>query len=250
MKDDTPFRRAEGAPPYVFGHRGVRGEAPENTMAAFALAAASGADGIELDVRVCRSGELVVCHDPDLERVTRGKDRRRVADLDRTELARIDVGRGEPVPLLADVLAWAESKKLRVNVEMKRDVPSRRAVVDATARILEGSALPPIVVSSFDPWMLVHLSWRRPSALLGYLFASDQRFARSGIVASMLHVGAVHPERTEVDAARCRAWKKRRRIVNVWTVNDPNEARALARLGVDAIITDAPGRIGEVVRRC
>ncbi len=250
MKDDAPFRRREGSPPFVFGHRGVRGEAPENTMAAFGIAADAGADGIELDVRVCRSGELVVCHDPDLARVTRGRDRRRITDLDRAELARVDVGRGEPVPLLAEVLAWAESKKLRVNVEMKRDVPSRRAVVEAMARILEGPALPPIVVSSFDPWMLAHLSWRRPAVLFGYLFGSDQRFARTGILASMLHVGAVHPERTEVDAARCRAWRKRGRIVNVWTVNDANEARALARLGVDAIITDVPRRIGDVVRQC
>jgi glycerophosphoryl diester phosphodiesterase len=56
MNDDAAFRRPAGAPPFIFGHRGVRGEAPENTMAAFELAAASGADGVELDVRVCRSG--------------------------------------------------------------------------------------------------------------------------------------------------------------------------------------------------
>lgn len=250
MNDDSSFRRPEGAPPYVFGHRGVRGEAPENTMAAFELAAESGADGVELDVRLCRTGELVVCHDADLARVTRGADRRNVADLDRDDLARVDVGRGERVPLLSEVLAWAESRRLRVNVEMKRDVPSRRAVVDATARILEGANLPPIVVSSFDPWMLLHLGWRKPAALLGYLFASEQRFARSGILGGVLHVGAVHPERTEVNGARVRAWRKRGRIVNVWTVNDAAEARALGALGVDAIITDAPRRIGEVVRRC
>ena len=250
MSDDTSFRRQDGAPPYVFGHRGVRGEAPENTMAAFELAATSGADGVELDVRLCRSGELVVCHDVDLARVTRGADRRRVADLDRDDLARVDVGKGERVPLLSEVLTWAASRRLRVNVEMKRDVPNRRAVVDATARMLEGDALPPIVVSSFDPWMLLFLSWRRPEALLGYLFATEQRFARSGILANVLHTDAVHPERTEVDAGRCAAWRKRGRIVNVWTVNDVAEARALARLGVDAIITDVPRRVGEAVRRC
>src|SRR6187431_1614466 len=113
MNDDASFRRTSGAPPYVFGHRGVRGEAPENTMAAFDLAATSGADGVELDVRLCRSGELVVCHDADLGRLTRGRDTRRLADLDRAELQRVDVGGGQSIPLLADVLAWAESRRLR-----------------------------------------------------------------------------------------------------------------------------------------
>src|SRR6476646_7095285 len=130
----TSFRRLSGAPPYVFGHRGVRGAAPENTMAAFELAAASGADGVELDVRLCRTGELVVCHDPTLARFTGGQDVRPIADLDLRELARTDVGGGAPVPALAEVLDFARGRKLRVNVEMKRDVPSRRLVVRETAR--------------------------------------------------------------------------------------------------------------------
>ena len=250
MKGDASFRRPSGAPPYVFGHRGVRGEAPENTMAAFELAAASDADGVELDVRLCRSGELVVCHDADLARLTRGRDTRNVADLDRTELARVDVGDGQPIPLLTEVLAWAEPRGLRVNVEMKRDVPNRRAVVRETARLLEQGPLPPVIVSSFDPWMLAYLSWLSPSVLLGYLFASEQTLTRSGWVAKTIHVAAVHPERTEIDAERVRAWQKRGRLINVWTVNEGAEARALSAMGVDAIITDVPRRIGDVVRQC
>jgi len=219
-------------------------------MAAFEIAAAAGADGIELDVRLCRSGELVVCHDANLARLTEGRDTRNVVDLDRGELAGVDVGRGQRVPLLGEVLAWAEGRRLRVNIEMKRDVPDRRAVVRETARLLEGAPLPPVIVSSFDPWMLAYLSWRRPSLLLGYLFASDHKLTRSGWAGRVIHVGAMHPERTEIDGPGFRAWQKRGRIVNVWTVNEAAEARALAAMGVDAIITDLPRHIGEVVRRC
>jgi glycerophosphoryl diester phosphodiesterase len=250
MIDDAIFRRPEGAPPYVFGHRGVRGEAPENTMAAFELAAKSGADGIELDVRLCRSGELVVFHDEDLGRVTHGNDTRRIADLDLVELIAVDIGRGEKVPLLRDVLAWAASLHLRVNVEMKRDVPNRRAVVMATAHLLEREPLPPVIVSSFDPWMLTFFGWRRPAVPVGHLFGIDQTITRSAFFPRLLSASAVHPERTLVDAAHVRAWKKRGYAINVWTVNDAAEARALAALGVDAIITDVPRRIGEAVRRC
>src|SRR5258706_9802958 len=246
----TRFRRPDGSPPYVFGHRGVRGAAPENTMAAFELAAQSGADGVELDVRLCRTGELVVCHGPTLARFTGGRDERKVADLDLAELARVDVGGGAPVPALSEVLDFARDRKLRVNVEMKRDVPSRRLVVRETARMLAvlGEQLGDVIVSSFDPWMVGYFAWLLPQAPRGYLFASDQRWLRSGWVALPLAADAVHPERTLVDEARYRKWRGRGKLVNVWTVNDVAEAQRLAVLGVDAIITDVPRVIADAVK--
>ena len=73
----------------VVGHRGGRGDGwpPENTMAAFARAADEGAGAIELDVRTCAGGDLVVFHDADLSRMTGGEDRRRVAELTLGQLA-------------------------------------------------------------------------------------------------------------------------------------------------------------------
>ena len=57
------------APPWIVGHRGAAGEAPENTLPSFLLAAQQGADMIELDVQLAADGELVVVHDWDLERL-------------------------------------------------------------------------------------------------------------------------------------------------------------------------------------
>jgi glycerophosphoryl diester phosphodiesterase len=245
----TGFRRRDGEPPRVLGHRGVRGAAPENTMAAFELAARAGADGVELDVRLSRSGELVVCHDPTLERATRGSDVRRVADLDTAELAKIDVGDGQGVPLLSDVLAWAEGAGRAVNVEMKRDVPSRPEVVAATARLLrDRSGRPAVIVSSFDPWMLAYLGLLLPAVPRGFLFAPDHAYLRSGWPATLLRAAAVHPERTLCSPGRVEKWRACGRLVHVWTVNDPGEARALAASGVDAIITDKPDVILDAVR--
>src|SRR5262249_42384739 len=62
----------------ILGHRGASSDAPENTLAAFQLALEQGADGVELDARVCASGEVVVFHDERLERLTGGRGR--VAD--------------------------------------------------------------------------------------------------------------------------------------------------------------------------
>jgi glycerophosphoryl diester phosphodiesterase len=243
--DVTRFRRPDGAPVLVFGHRGVRGEAPENTMAAFELAAQSGADGVELDVRLCRSGEVVVIHDPALTRSTGGRDARAVADLDAAELSRVDLGGGERVPLLREVLDWARAKNLLVNVEIKRDVPDRRAVVRETANVVRGYLAAPgsVMASSFDPWMLAYFGWLLPEVLRGSLFSPDSTLAAmqtKGWVAALVRAGAVHPERTLVVPERCQKWKKRSTLVNVWTVNDVAEAKSLAAMGVDAIITDVP----------
>jgi glycerophosphoryl diester phosphodiesterase len=220
-------------------------------MTAFELAADSGADGVELDVRLCRTGELVVCHDSTLDRCTSGRDVRSVADLDLAALARVDLGGGSPVPSLVEVLDFARGRKLRVNVEMKRDVPSRWEVVRETARLLGslGTQLEDIIVSSFDPWMIGYFAWLLPRALRGCLFAEDQRWLRSGWVAAPLRADAVHPERRLVDEPRCRKWRERGKLVNVWTVNEVVEAERLAGLGVDAIITDVPRIIADAVRR-
>jgi glycerophosphoryl diester phosphodiesterase len=218
-------------------------------MAAFELAGRAGADGVELDVRLSRSGDLVVCHVPTLERATRGRDVRAVADLDTAELGKVDVGDGQGVPRLRDVLAWAEGLGRAVNVEMKRDVPSRRQVVDAAARLLrERPGRPEVIVSSFDPWMLAYLGLILPAAPRGFLIDPEHAYLSTGWPATLLRATAVHPERTLCRPERVAKWRARGMLVNVWTVNEPSEARALSALGVDALITDKPDTILAAVR--
>jgi glycerophosphoryl diester phosphodiesterase len=243
--DVTRFRRPVGSPPLIFGHRGVRGEAPENTMAAFELARKYGAVGVELDVRLCRTGEVVVIHDPTLARSTSGRDARAVADLELDELRKVDVGDGKGPPLLSEVLDWARASRLLVNVEIKRDVPDRRLTVRATADVMR-RYLPggDVMASSFDPWMLAYFGWLLPGALRGSLFSSESRLERlqtSGRIATLIRAGAVHPERKLVSPELCRKWKKRSKLINVWTVNEVAEASQLSAMGVDAIISDVPG---------
>lgn len=241
------FRRADGRPPLVYGHRGVRGARPENTLAAFELAAEEGADGVELDVRVDRDGELVVLHDPTFERVTGGADTRAAAELPYEEIRRIDVGSGERAPRLAEVLALAQARSLRVNVEMKHDVPDRGAVVRATARKL-GAFDPrvPVIVSSFDPRMVAAIGAiapRIPRALLVH----RTRWSRAALELARALGQAVHVERILTQASTVRRLLQSGLVVNVWTVNDTREAQDLAALGVDGIITDVPGRVREAL---
>ena len=127
--------------PQVFAHRGGCALGPENTIAAFDLGMAAGADGLELDVHLSADGVAVVCHDDTLDRTTdaRGPVRLRTAD----ELAKIDAGcryvdsagaypfraRGAGVPRLREVLE--RYPNIPIIIEMKVDSADMgRAVVE------------------------------------------------------------------------------------------------------------------------
>lgn len=231
--------------PFVLGHRGARKRAAENTAAAFDLAMSEGADGIELDVRLDRDGDVVVIHDADLARVTGGRDSRRVEDVGRRELDSIDVGGGERVPRLEDVLDWARRYAARVNVELKRDVSRRPSFVWKVVRLIQRAprAGERIVVSSFDPLLVAAAARLLPSVPAGWLVAQRRRVPGRSPLEKLVGAKAVHPHFSLVTGDSIAPWQKDGLLVNVWTVNDVDEARRLASLGVDAIITDEPGKI-------
>ncbi len=244
------FARVHGRP-RIIGHRGVRtteardGSAPpENTIQAFEQALREGAEGIELDVRVCATGELVVLHDPTLEGITAGADPRAAHDLAWSELARVPLGAvnsSAHVPLLAEVLAFARAHQLPVNIELKRDAPCRTAIVTAAARLL-GSWDPAhaILVSSFDPFMLAGLALLAPRVPRAILVHHEQWRRTALVAARPLRVDAVHLEHTLVTSERVARLHAAGMLVNAWTVNDADEARRLATAGVDGLITDVP----------
>ncbi|HWZ93218.1 MAG TPA: glycerophosphodiester phosphodiesterase family protein [Polyangiaceae bacterium] len=227
----------------MLGHRGARHAAPENTMAAFDLARQEGADGVELDVRLDGSGRVIVLHDPTLARVTKGADLRHAEDIPSSELARLDVGNGERVPLLTDVLGWAKTHEQRVNVELKSDVRQRALLLTRVAEVMNGIPLPAVLFSSFDPRIVRWLSRHLPGLPRAWLVHEKQRFLQYAPGARLLGACGVHPEHVLASARRIAQLKRASSLVNVWTVNDPARARELARDGVDGIISDVPGEI-------
>jgi glycerophosphoryl diester phosphodiesterase len=215
---------------------------PENTLAAFALAAEQGADGVELDVQLARDGRLVIIHDFDIARTTDGQGK--VADLTVAELQAFDAGQGQKIPTL-DELFEMIGPRLLYNIEIKyfgwRDTGVETAVADRIAAYhLENHVL----ISSFNP-LAVRRARRQlpqstPVALIrgtgllkyGYLLEDGE---------------ADHPHYSLVDADYMAWAKKRGYQTNVWTVDDPAEAQRLAQLGVNGIITNKPELIRESV---
>jgi glycerophosphoryl diester phosphodiesterase len=234
----TRWRRGKGHRPRVWAHRGASALAPENTMAAFQRAVDDHADGLELDVRLDGDGHVVCFHDETLDRLC-GRPGL-FAALSAAERAALRV-QGEPLPLLADVLAAFDCE---VDVEIKVEHAGRaRALVAATARVIAAARQPDrVLVSSFDPIALVQMHHALPTMAIAYLFHDEQSLvARRGWLGNALGATLVHPQHTLCTEATVGAWHRAGMPVNAWTVDDPAELRRLADLGVDGVFANDPG---------
>jgi glycerophosphoryl diester phosphodiesterase len=235
----------------IIAHRGASAEAPENTLAAFELAVAQGADALELDVRLTADGAPVVCHDATLDRTTDAAGPLAARTL--AQLRGVDAGarftpdggatypyrgQGVRIPTLGEVL-WA-FPRVPVLVEIKEpeaQEPVRRVLLQdgASGRCLPAAerleALtrfrePPFACGASGPEIAAlyraALLRRRPSA------------PRYGFLSVPLrHRGLPVPTRRFVAAARALGCP-----VHVWTVDDPALARRLWANGVAGIVTN------------
>jgi glycerophosphoryl diester phosphodiesterase len=228
----------------VLGHRGARHAAPENTLAAFELARAEGADGVELDVRLDGAGRVVVLHDRTLARVSGGSELRDVELLDAATLASVSVGGGERVPLLAEVLAWAREQGMRVNVELKHDVSDWRRLLRGVTEVVRASGGGPelVLFSSFHPVLVAGLARSAPEYPRAWLVEPSRHALKRAPLFGWFADG-VNPHHDLVRAPELARWRAAGALIATWTVNIEAEARRVARLGVDSIITDRPGAI-------
>jgi glycerophosphoryl diester phosphodiesterase len=239
------------ASPLVVGHRGGRGDGwpVENTLLAFDQARAQGARAVELDVRTCAGGQVVVFHDATLERLTHAGDVRPVHGVDLARLRGVDLGGGARIPELIEVLAWAREHGVGVNVEMKHDVPSRPSLARATVQVVRASGAD-VLLSSFDPLLLAVAAATDPGIPRALLAHEGQSLWADALRDSVRPpwASALHLERTQVGASVARYLRRGLRV-GAWTVNDPDEARRLVGLGVASIITDRPGEMCSALTR-
>jgi glycerophosphoryl diester phosphodiesterase len=232
------------SPPLIVGHRGGRGEGwpAENTLEAFARAVQEGAQAIELDVRTCATGEAIVFHDADLGRMTRGEDTRSVSRVTMRDLVRVRLTGGMRVPTLAEVLDWAKAR-CAVNVELKRDVPSRTTLARAVGKHIR-EARADVLLSSFDPYLLTTMRALAPRTPRAYLTLPDTR-----PVFPPLGLYAIHLARQDATPENLALVKQHALRIGVWTVNEEEEARNLSRLGADWLITDRPAELSQAFSR-
>jgi glycerophosphoryl diester phosphodiesterase len=241
----------------VVGHRGNRAHAPENTLESFLEAVALGADALEFDLRVSRDGQLVVFHDPTLERTTDGRGE--VAQHSVAELKRLDAGaqftrdagqsfpwRGRGVTVSTfDEIVDALPRSLPLIIELK--TPAATELLRQAVRHHNMAAR--IIVAGFDPQAT------RPLRGAGFALGASTPDVVALLPAALLHRRAAPrhvqalciPRRWHTlpvpIAALVRSLRGSGTVIHVWTVNEPAEAQQLWRDGVQGIISDDPGLI-------
>jgi glycerophosphoryl diester phosphodiesterase len=231
--------RRRGAQPRIWAHRGDSAHETENTLAAFAAARAAGADGVELDVHLCRSGEAVVFHDEDLVRLAGRPER--IGDLPLSEIRTVEVAGGHRIPTLEEALEATAGMELNIEIKSAQvgragALPGRvaRAVAAAAARDR-------VLISSFDPWALVQTHQALPGLAMALLFHAGEPYpVRRGWLGPWVGASALHPEHVLCSEEAVAQWRRRGFAVNAWTVDDPVRIAELARWGVDGLFCNDP----------
>jgi glycerophosphoryl diester phosphodiesterase len=194
-----------------------------------------------VDVYLSRDGEIVVIHDADLRRVAGRPEA--VADLDAEELARVDVGAGQGVPRLADVLALARGR-IGIYVELKGERTGTALGRLVRAGGAQGTEL---IGGSFDLPLVAELREAAVevprSILFGRTTAAAMRQACASVAAAYAHPCFRPLGRPLVDELHAAGL-----LVMAPHTNDRAEAREFAALGIDVLATDDPSVLLELRR--
>lgn len=268
--------------PLVIAHRGASGFAPENTLAAFKLALALGAEGVELDVQLSADGHPVVIHDARVNRTTNGAGAvsgltlEELQSLDagswferrltrrprlRTVTRRISVQAGtpfqtfshEPVPTLEAVLSLLAAARLeRIYVELKGSPANRQALLEAVLSLVSTLRVErSVTLLSFD-----HAIVRSAKEISGVIRTAATFPARGRRLISTRSIIRAADEAGVDEVALHFGLVTRRAVetfherglsVSVWTANSKLAMRRLVACGVDSIMTNFPNRLREIL---
>ncbi len=250
-----------GSPLRVIGHRGASLVAPENTLPGFQHAVDVGADAVELDIHSTRDGEIVVIHDPTLERTTSGEGE--IATQTLREIKKVDAGywftpdrgrtypfrgQGCTIPTLQEVLDV--TSPLPVIVEIKSPL-----VGPILARWLQKSPdRDRILVGGFNReeteeacavarWRCAYQTELRSYVLLG-------KVGLGGLVPPRGSAAMVPERHGVIRIVTPRFVRRAHRDglgVFVWTVNEARDMRRLWDWGVDGLLSDAPARARRIL---
>ena len=250
----------------VIAHRGGRGLAPENTLAAFARSAALGVDVLEMDLRQSSDGALIVLHDRRVDRTTNGQG---AADsLSLAQLKQLDAGyhfspdgqtfprrgQGVAIPTLDEVLTAFPN--MRFLIEIKDD--SDALVSDFCRTIRRFELNDRVIAASFRSGPLESLRQTCPevatsassSAGLSFVFLHWLRLDAAYHPTSQAFQFPTRFGKIDLIDRRFIARAHAHNIqVHVWTINDSNAMQHYLDLGVDGLITDYPDRLLHILNR-
>lgn len=228
----------------IIGHRGARGEAPENTLGGFRYLHNLGIRAVEFDVRQLHDDSLIIIHDDQMIRTT-GQSQA-LYDCDREQLKYYNHAEHwkdwpdfEATPLLSDTLRIIHDfNHIEVEVKTVPDELSAHRIVQHLQTALFGFE-ETAIITSFDLKIHQALNEQRSSFKKGLLIETDlkQLAIEQALSLGCSQIGWMNQLATNEIISATHAANLN---VSVWTVNDPERAKQLSHLGVEGLITDFP----------
>lgn len=236
----------------VISHRGANRYAPQNTLPAFEKGYALGADGYETDVHITKDGKIVLCHNYTIDETSDGCGEianKTLADLKGYDFGKYfsDKFKGTEIPTIDEFLSFVATTDITVlNIEIKSPKQGETAIVSETIKaVKEHGLFDKLLISSFDPKLLVEAKKIDKSCKTGFLYAPNHmiffRMAHKPVAfAKEIGADALHPYFRLVNKQYVKAAHDAGIMVNPWTVNAEKDIDRMIDLGVDGIITDFP----------
>ena len=253
------FRLKQPAPRscWLVGHRGAMAYAPENTMASFLCAQKMGAEFLECDIHLTREKTCVLMHDETVSRTTNGTGY--LQDLTLDAVRALDAGswfspdfQGEKVPTLEELLQWAKNQtsltgfQLGLAIELKNGQARASELPDlAVDQVSRAGMESRVVVVSYDQDMLKRVKALNQRIATGILYKLPLEHPFK--LAKELDADALFPRRHLLTKELIAQAHNRGIAVATWAVDDPAEMREFLSWNVDAIATNVPDRLNEIL---
>ena len=224
--------------PMIIGHRGAMGYETENTIASIEKAVALGAPMIEIDVFQIASGELVVFHDNELDRLSNTSGP--ITSFTWEALQEVVLEGGHSIPLLQTVLNQLAGRAA-LNIELKG--PNTAAPVANLLEVYLSNGTwkeEDLLISSFDWNLLLETRDFLPEISIGVLTEAHPLEAIPKAIE--LSAVSINPYYKDLDATIVAQIHAAGFKVYTWTVNAPEDLKNVKKLGVDAVFTNFPDR--------
>ena len=228
----------------IFAHRGFSSRAPENTLAAFRLAAQLPIAGIELDVQLTKDNKVIVIHDEIVDRVTNGKGF--VKDHTYEEVSKLDAGswfskeyEGEHIPLLEEVFELYKDNSLIIIVELKTAAIQYAGIEEKVNKLIEQyNMVERAIISSFNHYSLKKIkrinSKIKTGILTGEVLYEPANYLNQ--LGAELVFGSMYALNLEM----IQYLKKNNKKLHIYTVDRESDFLRLTAMGVKSIITNKP----------
>jgi glycerophosphoryl diester phosphodiesterase len=221
------------------GHRGAMGHETENTLASIQKALDLNVDMIEIDVFKISSGEIVVFHDEEIDRLTNGRGA--IESLNLNAIKNLSVKGNHKIPLLIEVLDVVDHK-VPVNIELKGPGTSE-GVLEIINSYIEnrGWSLNDFLISSFNWEELKDMRTINKDIEIAVLTEANPLDAID--IAEELDAVAINPNYMSLTKGNVSKIRNHGFKIYTWTVNDAEQISKMKSLGVDGIFTNYPERV-------